>query len=485
MKKIYSAATLLFGMLLGNCMPTAVHAQREADNWYFGNQAGVTFASGAPVSTTNGVLSSYEACSSVSTATGGLVMYSNGENVWDASHQLMPNGSALGGHTSASQSVLLLKHPGNATQYYIFTVDAIDNNLVGGLRYSLVDMSLRSGLGDVVPGTKSVRLPTPTLTGKVTEKLTAALHSNGRDYWIIVHGWESNAFYSFLLSPTGISITPVVSNVGSVHSGGGSFFGAANAVGYMKVSPQGTHLALAKRDSGFELYGFNNATGSVSNYTSLSAFDDHYSGIEFSPDNSKIYTTTYQDGGFSSTLYQYNLLAGSASAISSSRQTIANVSGISVALQLAPDNKIYIASYNRTFLHTITAPNASGSACAFVRDAVLLAGQRVAQVGLPNFPNRFANTTLSTTNNVLSEQTVVYPNPAHDQVSLALPSRLLAKKADVTIFNAAGLKVYQQPITATAGQKDLVIRVSDLAKGVYTLRVQTEGTVINKQLLVQ
>ncbi|MCB2379191.1 T9SS type A sorting domain-containing protein [Hymenobacter sp. BT635] len=350
-------------------------------------------------------MTSYEGAASISNGAGQLLMYSNGEQVWDATHQVMPNGGALGGHNSSSQGALLLRAPGSATLYYLFTVDAIDNNLAGGLRYSIIDMSLRNGLGDVT-ATKAVRLPTPTLTGKVTEKLTAALHANGHDYWIVVHGWQSNSFYSFLLSSAGISATPLASTVGPVHQGGGSFFGAANAVGYMRISPNGSKLALAQRDNGFELYDFDKATGTVSNYLGLSGLSTYYYGIEFSPDNSRLYTTMYSDGGFDSSIYQFNLLAGSAAAIQTSRQLIGSVSGLSVAIQGAPNGKIYLSALNKTYLNSIEQPNAFGSACAFRENTVSL-GTRAGQNGLPNFPNAFV------ANEWTGAVSTVYTDPAN------------------------------------------------------------------------
>ncbi len=475
---------MLILALASICTPIALYAQREATIWHFGNQAGVTFASGSPIAVSNSSLSSYEACASISTSTGNLVMYSNGENVWNANNQLMPNGTNLGGHTSASQGALLLKHPGNSSQYFIFIVDAIDNNLVGGLRYSLVDMSLRGGLGDVVAGSKSIRLPTPTLTGKVTEKLTAGLHSNGRDYWIVVHGWQSNTFYSFLLSADGISATPVISTVGPVHTGGGSFFGAANAVGYMRISPLGTHLALAQRDRQFELYSFNNSTGSVSNYVSLPAYGDHYCGIEFSPDNSRLYTSTYVDGGYASTIYQYNLLAGSSTAISNSQQTIANLSGLSVVLQVGPDRKIYIAPFNTPFLHAINSPNSLGTACGLTLNTVSL-GQRIAQVGLPNFPNAFASQPLSTASQKLAEQVAVYPNPTQDVVWVRLPATLHKQSSEVAVFDALGQKVLQERLRVSTNEEGTAVKLPAMPKGIYTLQVTTSAGLTSKKLVIQ
>jgi gliding motility-associated-like protein len=386
MKKNYSTKFIWWVQLLFLLIPVISWAQTQ--NWYFGDHAGIKFAPSGPVALTNSAMLTYEGCTSLSDANGQLLAYSNGEAIWDSQHQIMPNGSAgLGGNNSTSQGALLLPMPGSSTKAYLFCADAIENNLVGGLRYSIVDFSLRGGLGDIL-GTKGVVLPTPTIGGKVTEKLTAVRHANGRDYWVVVHGWQSNAFYSFLLSSTGISSTPVISNVGDIHQGGASFFGAGNAVGCMKASPDGRHLALAQRDSQCELYDFNNATGGVSNYLLL-AYHDYTYGVEFSPDNSKLYTTYSLAGEIT----QYNLLAGSPSAIVNSATVIVRAERLGNLL-LGPDNKIYVVSYGNTFLNAIQNPNATGVACNYKRQAVTLAGKQGLN-GLPNFANIYPTTSYS------------------------------------------------------------------------------------------
>ncbi|GAA4505157.1 hypothetical protein GCM10023172_32570 [Hymenobacter ginsengisoli] len=148
----------------------------------------------------------------------------------------------------------------------------------------------------------------------------------------------------------------------------------------MKASPDGRHLALAQRDSQCELYDFDNATGGVSNYVLL-AYHDYTYGVEFSPDNSKLYTTYSLAGEIT----QYNLLAGSPTAIVNSATLIVSAERLG-NLVLGPDGKIYVASYGNTFLNAIQNPNATGAACNYKRQAVTLAGKQGLN-GLPNFAN--------------------------------------------------------------------------------------------------
>src|SRR6186713_1424963 len=146
-------------------------AQKENNMWYFGKNAGLDFNSGAPVPLTNSAMNTWEGSASVADpVTGNLLFYTNGEFVWNSNHNLMPNGNGLWGQYSSCQSSLIVPVPGNSTNYYVFTTDAATGGFpnAGMMAYSIVDMSLAGGLGDVT--VKNVALFDTT-----TEKLTATL----------------------------------------------------------------------------------------------------------------------------------------------------------------------------------------------------------------------------------------------------------------------------------------------------------------------
>src|SRR5207253_11340342 len=126
------------------------------------------------------------------------------------------------------------------------------------------------------------------LISPVSEKLTAVKHSNNRDYWVITHKWDSDGFYAYQVTAAGVSRQPIVSNVGTAHKGKNK-----EAIGAMKVSPDGKKIALALwRDSNkFEVFDFNASTGKISNPISFDHYDEAY-GVEFSPDGTKLYGTT-------------------------------------------------------------------------------------------------------------------------------------------------------------------------------------------------
>ena len=79
---------ILCSLFLG----VTLHAQGEANNWYFGGNAGVTFNTKPPSELTDGRLVTTEGCSTISDVNGNLQFYSDGRSVWNRNHQKMSNG---------------------------------------------------------------------------------------------------------------------------------------------------------------------------------------------------------------------------------------------------------------------------------------------------------------------------------------------------------------------------------------------------------
>ena len=352
-----------------------VQAQKEANIWYFGSYAGVDFNSGSPVALTNGQMSTNEGCASIADANGNLLFYTDGITVWNKNHVIMWNGTGLYGNYSATQSGVIVPQPGNPDIYYIFTIDAEAGTY--GFRYSIVDMSLQSGLGEVTD--KNIPIVTPT-----TEKITATEKSPG-EIWIVTHLWNSNNFYAYTLDQTGFNSTPVISSSGAVHNGS-----TTNTIGYMKLSPDGTRLALAV-DWGLqivELFDFNKSTGEVSNnlllMTGFPGAGPY--GIEFSPNSDVLYATN-ESAGVQSHLYQWDLNAGTSSQIIASLVTMGNLNNAG-ALQLAPDGKIYLSQTGTNYLGVINDPDTPGTGCDFVVNNVYLQSGSC-NFGLPDFISSF------------------------------------------------------------------------------------------------
>ncbi len=148
MKKKALLFLLMFPAVFG---ATAQSVLNHAAIWYFNYYCGIDFTSGSPVSLNNSAMSTDEGTTSISDTTGVLLFYSNGITVYNANHQVMQNGNNLHGGSSSSQSCIGVPQPGSSTIWYLFTVDQGGGSWGG--QYSIIDMALQGGLGEVTSKT--------------------------------------------------------------------------------------------------------------------------------------------------------------------------------------------------------------------------------------------------------------------------------------------------------------------------------------------
>lgn len=348
-----------------------VYSQKEGNIWYFGNNAGVSFNTSPPTALTNGKLSQREGCSSVCDKNGNLLFYTDGQKVYDRLHNLMSNGSGLLGNNSSCQSGVIIPWPDSTAKYFIITVDAIENSAIYGVRYSVVDMRLNSGYGDVVASEKNIVLTKPQC-----EKATAVLQCNKRDFWLVTNHSSSDSILSFAITPTGINKKAVRSNTGYSMSGN-----LNNNLGYLNPSHDGTKLVSCHfLLNMFLLMDFDNQTGKVSNVMSFSKAAA-YCG-EFSPNNKILYVSGLRSP---TSIDQFDISSNNQSTIQSSKKLIFNYgSGEMGALKLASDGKIYATSettgYNG-YIGAISTPDSIGP--YYSPKNIYLSG-KMARLGLPN-----------------------------------------------------------------------------------------------------
>jgi gliding motility-associated-like protein len=176
----------------------------------------------------------------------------------------------------------------------------------------------------------------------------------------------------------------------------------------MRISPNGKLLAsaISQQIKRVELFPFDNSTGIVgdslfsdASYTNTCGTSGPY-GVSFSPDNSKLYVTHNVPGvGGScsdvSATYQYNIDLAGGAAILASRTLIHSSNAIQYgAIQIGPDQKIYIAKSGQSQLDIIQNPNALGAACGYTVNGINLntfSGPYQSLLGLPNFCETLLN----------------------------------------------------------------------------------------------
>src|SRR5690606_11621192 len=141
---------------------------------------------------------------------GNLLFYTNGIRIVNASHEIMENGNGLNpgeyaddnivsGYT-LNQGAMAIPVPDSDSLFYLFhlSMDYPNTNYdwhSPEFYYTLIDISQNNGLGKVIEKNVAL-LNTPLQCGM----LTTTRHANGKDWWVLLNGYDSNEFYTFLIT---------------------------------------------------------------------------------------------------------------------------------------------------------------------------------------------------------------------------------------------------------------------------------------------
>ncbi|MFY9241464.1 MAG: T9SS type B sorting domain-containing protein [Polaribacter sp.] len=336
--KIYS--TLLF-LLLTVC----ISAQREADNWYFGNKAGISFKNPRTDILIDGEMNTPAGCASISDSEGNLLFYTNGETVFNKNHEIMENGDDLATTIENTQTSIIIPKPGSVENFYIFTTKTASSTnpiLNEGTYLSEIEITAQHPLGRVLYKYQPIR-------DSAAEKVTAVHHANGRSIWVIVFGPVSRIANTPLETFTVFEIgnSGIVSTLESKHEE------TTSKAGAMKVSPDGKYIAVADYgETNIDLYNFNNETGEISlkekifTTTSLGSPKSAY-GLEFSADSKILYYTADVIPNRFSSINQYLLVNPfpNDQLFNVKSQIFSSSTVYFGSLQLASNGNIYVATY--------------------------------------------------------------------------------------------------------------------------------------------
>lgn len=371
-------ASIILGLLISQLS----YSQNFANNWVLGN-FGLEFQDNTVIIKKDYAIHETRGEGIISDKNGDLLFYSDGFNIWNKNHGLMPNGAnilSLAG-SPATQESLIISRPGSNSIYYLFTVNPFNGQESSGLYYSIVDMSLNNGLGDVIVKGKKIM-------STVSNKITAVYHSNKHDVWLITHQYNSNNYISYLITASGLSESPVVSSVGNSIT--------SSFDGQLKASPDGKKIACSYDEwsqtlDDFDLFDFNASTGVLFNPMSFQLPVSYRGadGLEFSSDATRLFVIQTGSTGESG-LHQYDLTKESYDEINNSRVLINSENYNSYRqMQLAPNGKIYITKGGggggTEHLGVIENPNEYGKDCIVQENGLFLEGGSSFVALTPNF----------------------------------------------------------------------------------------------------
>ncbi len=363
---------------------------------------------------------------------GNLQFHTSGCFILNSNHLLMTNGDNINsnlvygswcknglGDFPITQNVTILPSPKDSAKYFVFNLDFIDAFPLGSNKLAVplhvyvhtVDMNKNNGLGEVIE--KKVILIKDTMSRGYIQALR---HDNKTDWWVIIPKWNSNCFYTTLLTSNGLD-SPKLQCVG--RSWGDNDIG-----GQVNISPDGKRYARIDSQDGLSVYDFDTKHGILSNPISLifPRNSDFSRGICFSNNSKYLYVVLRTQ------IYQYDLTSMN---IQSSMQLIGeldsfafnNEKGFFARSKLGPDGKIYIFSpFSHKYLSIINRPDCPGKLCDFRPHALQLPAFNYA--GLPNSPffeippANYNCDSINTATEEIIENVAIYPNPATTQITI-------------------------------------------------------------------
>ncbi|MGB3467052.1 MAG: gliding motility-associated C-terminal domain-containing protein [Cyclobacteriaceae bacterium] len=266
--------------------------------------------------------------------TGNLIFYTDGVNLYDRSHRIVPNGNLVivpGG--DINQSAAASPVPGTEDRFYIFSNTGTD------ILVAVADRSIQGNaiignlpLGDVISAQASIGLTNPA------EGMAVISNDAGTVFWLLS---QDKTTFDFRVTR--------IDNSGTFPTTNFNFNSATNPgseVASIAFNSDSTRIAIAPKDANrnVQILTFDAVSGNLQfdRQINNTGFDDGSNtsvyDVAWSPDGTKLYLSRFGSAaGNNANLYQFDAL-----------DTLENVNSLlnspvfrSFGIKQGPDNRIY------------------------------------------------------------------------------------------------------------------------------------------------
>lgn len=332
----------------------------------FGTSGGLNFSTEPPTQFGSSMEYS-ETSSTISDCEGNLLFYTNGNAIWNKTHQIMENGSLLTqyGVNTYHNPVIIIPFPDSANHYIVVYGTPVS------VSYAVVDISANGGLGKVISKANTI---SPIEYNRSTDIIR---HNNGKDYWLILKETDTE-FFVYPITKSGIGSAVKSTGIGRA---GWQVIKANNKGTQIAVSvfPH-SNFAVSNYPFPVYVYDFDKATGKISNPKPVLAWNEiigsEIRSMRFSTNDSLLYLTNYSGNRgfvidrkilFQIDLYSLNPVFFHTKLINERYEGKINAYG----LFTGSNNKIYMfegADTNK--IAVIHKPNVYGKGCMLERGAI-------------------------------------------------------------------------------------------------------------------
>jgi hypothetical protein len=481
--------------------------------WVFSHFLGLNFNNTSlPVADTSRIYGPWLPTTSICDKDGNLACYVGtwkwaefDIRLFNKYHTLVEGGDQLsqqvgGQYTQYAGNTRLINFNYNSDTVMLIQYAA--NHISGfqDLYFSLIDTkaNVDSGkvysLNNLVVGVKGV-----------ISTLGSVRHANGRDWWIIIHGYPNNKFYKFIASPWKVEFVGEQA-IGTVCGLLDTTFSNNESIGEISFNLLGDKIAICNAGGLIEAFDFDRCSGLLSNPINLQRINISNNNIlltptaNISPSGRFVYGISYytQPPGPSPVssnlgqIVQYDLLATDPANDTVVVYGFRDIDSYIDQLEYGPDGRMWFTGRSPTLpnnlsyphdsmLHFIEYPDLKGHACNVKFNQVYLNGRK-ANSGMPNMPNynlgpidgSVCDTLgLNVSRNTLEPSPLplpsIYPNPSGGQGAvLIIPQPQLTN--GIIIYDATGKLIWE-----IQSDSDTINLPNHLPSGLY--RVVVNGGV--------
>ncbi len=444
--------------------------------------------------------------SNICDSAGNLLLLCDGMNLYNAALDTLEDGGRLVdsawyadnfGYSVQAQTSIIL--PFQNGKYYLVNSYFSDTQFVfwpprnyeDRLAYHVVDMNANGGAGKVVR--RKVQMVTPGTPLSVVQ-MTACRHANGRDWWLVKQGFDSNVVYKFLFQQDTV-LGPFIQRFPAPR------FTNLNHNGQSCFTADGTRYATTCRGAGKVFVAdFDRCSGMLTNplvynmpvtsihSPSVPTSTEYFSeSCQFSPNGRFLYVGQFYN------VHQLDLQDNVAAT------QWAHVAGLDTTFDAfmnystiypGPDGKLYVGNWNALSgqMSYFATPDVKGAGCGFtprgLRFPLIYNAQGnpyYVATDPPNMPNYALGATnppcgLGVEEVVASPQIKVYPNPTNGIVTVETAQA----KGSVEVYNLLGQQVLREVLSGFS----TTLNLSRNAAGVYYYRWVVEGKAVQSGKLV-
>ncbi len=328
-----------------------LYAQGKGSHLLFNsytNVVNLSFKSKPPNIGFTGIPNGFEGIAHAENQKGDIIFWVYDNGVFDRNHTQMPGSVGLNADPSAAE-IVISPNPADTSEYYIF----YNNQVCSQLQYSVVDMDLRGGNGDVT--TLNATLDNNDVSEGfqvIPVKQECELHYDS--LWLIAYQCEApTGFKRYLIDSSGISGGTLIHNFSAPSSFDGrgelDYYKGRLGIsfGFTPSSYFGNFSPLTGTFGGGQWLNFASTTSGGGNF-----------GLEFSSDASKIYISQWYNNT-DHNLYQHDIPSGQTDSFFIFNNGAADGGGaFGIAqMELGADSQIYIIEDGGFEIITIENPN--------------------------------------------------------------------------------------------------------------------------------